>query len=78
MPAFYDPETRQQYAALGDSGFALLEAGKTDDAIAVFTEMEKVIPGGPWGHYNIACAYGRTGDTPKCAGRAASGAGCRL
>ena len=64
-PAFHDQETRTRYAALGDSGFALLDAGKTADAIAIFTEMEKVIPGGPWGNYNVACAYGRTGDTPK-------------
>ena len=61
-PTFYDLETRTSYLALGDSGFALLDAGKTAEAIAAFSEMEQVIPGGPWGNYNIACAYGRAGD----------------
>jgi thiol-disulfide isomerase/thioredoxin len=64
-PPFYDQATRTRYAALSDSGIALLDAGKTADAIAIFTEMEKVIPGGPRGNYSIACAYGREGDTPK-------------
>jgi thiol-disulfide isomerase/thioredoxin len=61
-PTFHDLETRTRYLALGDSGFALLDAGKTAEAITAFSEMEKVIPGGPWGNYNIACAYGRAGD----------------
>jgi thiol-disulfide isomerase/thioredoxin len=64
-PTFHNRETRIRYAALGDSGFALLDAGKTAEAVAVFTEMETVIPGGPWGNYNIACAYGRAGDTDQ-------------
>lgn len=64
-PTFHDQETRARYAALGDSGYALLDAGKTADAITVFGEMEMLIPGGPGGNYNIACAYGRIGDTPK-------------
>lgn len=64
-PVYHDQETRTRYAAIGDSGFALLDAGKTDEAIAAFGKMETVIPGGPWGNYNIACAYGRTGDTEK-------------
>jgi thiol-disulfide isomerase/thioredoxin len=61
-PTFHDLETRTKYLALGDSGFARLDAGKTAEAIAAFSEMEQVIPGGPWGNYNIACAYGRAGN----------------
>jgi thiol-disulfide isomerase/thioredoxin len=64
-PTFYDEATRTRYAALGDSGFVLLDAGKTADAIATFTEMETVIPGGPWGNYNIAIAHGRAGETDQ-------------
>jgi thiol-disulfide isomerase/thioredoxin len=65
LPAYHDQATRARYAALGDSGFALLDAGRTADAIAAFEKMEALIPGGPWGNYNVACAYGRAGDTDK-------------
>jgi thiol-disulfide isomerase/thioredoxin len=64
-PTVHDQETKTRYAALGDSGFALLDSGRTADAIALFGEMENVIPGGPWGNYNIACAWGRAGNTSK-------------
>jgi thiol-disulfide isomerase/thioredoxin len=64
-PAVHDLATRVRYASLGDSGSALLAAGKSADAIAVFTRMEKVIPGGPRGNFDIACVHGRAGDTAQ-------------
>ncbi len=60
LPTMYDSLTIVQYGALGDSAYQLLEEGDTDAAVAVFERQIELIPNGPWGYYNTACAYGRT------------------
>lgn len=61
QPVFYTQEVRQQYAAFGDSGAALLQAGKIEEALAAYAQMEMLIPGGPMGQFNRARAYGHAG-----------------
>ncbi len=61
LPTVYDGATIQHYVAVGDSGYQLLDEGKTDEAVAAFTRQIELIPDGHWGYYNVACAYGRTG-----------------
>lgn len=61
LPAVYESQLTGQYSALGDSAYALLEEGKTEEAVAVFKAQAELIPAGKWGAYNVACAYGRSG-----------------
>jgi thiol-disulfide isomerase/thioredoxin len=63
--ATYPPEVLRQYSALGDSGYALLDQGKKEPALAVFTEQARLIPGGRWNDYNIACLHGRSHETAE-------------
>jgi thiol-disulfide isomerase/thioredoxin len=75
-PATHDPAEIQRYRALGDSGYALLDQKKTDEAVAVFEAQEALIPNARGGAINVACAYGRSGDVEKAIewlGKAADG-----
>jgi thiol-disulfide isomerase/thioredoxin len=65
LPPEYEVTLAEQYDSLGDAGYALLEDGKTDEAIATFTEQAELIPEGKWGLYNVTCAYGRTGQVEE-------------
>lgn len=62
IPTLYDEATADQYGSYGDDGYRLLDEGKLDEAVASFTKQHELIPTGKWGAYNVACAYGRTGD----------------
>ncbi len=64
-PSYNDPELIMKYEALADSGYTLLDAGRVDDAVAAFTGQYELIPRGKWGAYNLACAYGRTGNVER-------------
>ena len=61
LPAVYDSLTVTHYVAAGDSGYQLLDEGKTDEAVLLFKRQTELVPTSAWGFYNIACAYGRTG-----------------
>jgi thiol-disulfide isomerase/thioredoxin len=61
VPPYYPEETIQAYKACGDSGYAKLDAGDLDGALAAFRRQESLVPKGPASTYNLACAYGRTG-----------------
>lgn len=65
VPTAYPPEMVEQYSALGDSGYVLLEDGELDAAVAIFKQQMELIPEGKWGAYNIACAYGRNDKTEE-------------
>ena len=65
VPKVQSPSVTSQYAALGDSGYALLDAGDVGGAVAAFREQEELVPGGKEGAYNVACAYGRNGRTEE-------------
>ena len=60
-PVFYDEEAIAQARNLVNEGYELLNTD-SEAAIAKFDEIEKLVPSGLVGPYNIACAYGRTGD----------------
>jgi len=62
LPKTYDKDLATQYAKLGSDGYALLENENFDSAIVLFEQQAALIPDGKWGHYNVACAYGRQGD----------------
>lgn len=57
-----DPETISRAESLADSGYALLELGRFDEAIALMKESRSIFPASCWAHYNLACAYSRSGD----------------
>ena len=61
-PTVYESDLIAEYSALGGKGYAALDAGNPDSAIAYFEQQVALIPEGKWGHYNLACAAGRTGD----------------
>jgi thiol-disulfide isomerase/thioredoxin len=65
LPRIYDAAFAERYTALGDSGYALLEAGKNEEATAVFMKQIELAPQGRSGAYNLACAHGRAGDVAK-------------
>jgi thiol-disulfide isomerase/thioredoxin len=65
LPPEYDVTLAAQYDSLGNAGYALLEDGKTDEAVATFTKQAELIPEGKWGLYNVACAYGRNGQVEE-------------
>lgn len=65
LPPIYESAKAQEYSDLSNAGYQLLDEGKTEDAIATFTKQAELIPTGKWGQYNIACAYGRTGDVEQ-------------
>jgi thiol-disulfide isomerase/thioredoxin/tetratricopeptide (TPR) repeat protein len=58
-PTFYDAEIAKQYSTLGSEGYAALDKGDLEEAVAKFTEQAELIPQGNWGYYNLACAYSR-------------------
>jgi tetratricopeptide (TPR) repeat protein len=64
-PPPLDEEAVGTASALADSGYALLEAGRNEDAVAVFEKAKMALPEGRWGDYNLACAYARSGNAPK-------------
>lgn len=65
LPPIYETQQASDYSDLSDSGYKLLDDGKTEEAIATFTKQAELIPAGKWGQYNVACAYGRTGDAEQ-------------
>jgi len=65
VPSTYEVAKAQEYSDLSNTGYQLLDEGKTEDAIAAFTKQAELIPSGKWGQYNVACAYGRTGDVEQ-------------
>jgi thiol-disulfide isomerase/thioredoxin len=64
-PPLYDETLVRHYAALGDSGYALLGEGRADEAAAAFSRQTELIPDAVWGHYNLACARARSGRTSE-------------
>jgi len=62
LPPTYEKAQAEEYDGLGDTGYQLLDEGKTEEAVAAFTKQAGLIPAGKWGQYNLACAYGRTGN----------------
>jgi len=64
-PKPFEPALVDHYSALSDSGYQLLDQGKTDEAIATFARQASLIPEGKWAAYNTACAYGRTKQVDK-------------
>jgi len=62
LPKVYDAAVADEYRDLSNKGYELLDAGKTDEAIAAFTRQTELAPEGKWGAYNLACLYGRGGD----------------
>jgi len=64
-PRPYDAALIDQYNAVGDSGYQLLDQGKTEEAVAAFVRQGNLIPAGKWAAYNAACAYGRTKQAGK-------------
>ncbi|MBD3299338.1 MAG: redoxin domain-containing protein [candidate division Zixibacteria bacterium] len=64
-PKIYDAELAGEYRQLSSTGYDYLDEGELDSAVATFTRQAELIPEGKWGQYNVACAYGRTGNTDK-------------
>lgn len=60
-PEIYTPELLARYAALTDSGYALLSARKFDESVAVFQAQNALIPKSRLAHYNEACAFAQAG-----------------
>jgi predicted Zn-dependent protease len=48
-------------------GMALSAGGKFADALAPLKEYVRMLPGDPSGHYQLAIAYGRTGNQEAAA-----------
>jgi hypothetical protein len=65
LPPAYETAQAEEYGDLGDTGYQLLDEGKTEEAVAAFTKQAELIPSGKWGQYNVACAYGRTGNVEE-------------
>ena len=65
LPKMYSVETVDQYRQLGSEGYALLDEGKVDSAVAKFQEQIALVPEGRQGAYNVACAYARDGQVEK-------------
>jgi thiol-disulfide isomerase/thioredoxin len=65
LPPTYDTAQAEAYSDLSDAGYQLLDEGKTEEAVATFTKQAELIPAGKWGNYNLACAYGRTGNVEE-------------
>ncbi|GAB4314900.1 MAG: hypothetical protein Kow0074_02180 [Candidatus Zixiibacteriota bacterium] len=64
-PKMYEPALASEYRGLSSKGYTFLDEGNLDSAVATFTMQAELIPEGKWGYYNLACAYGRTGDIEK-------------
>ncbi|MFC1572338.1 hypothetical protein ACFL6M_01945 [Candidatus Eisenbacteria bacterium] len=57
-----DPETIAQAESLADSGYALLDLERYDEAIVLMKESQSILPTSRYAHYNLACAYNRSDD----------------
>ncbi|MFN8549651.1 MAG: redoxin domain-containing protein [Candidatus Eisenbacteria bacterium] len=64
-PKHYDLATLKAYSALSDSGYAMMEAGKFDEAVQVFDAQDALIPKARFTHYNQACARSRQGQVDQ-------------
>ncbi len=64
-PQAFDAALIAQYNALNDSGYQLMDQGKTEEAVAAFGRQSALIPAGKWAAYNSACAYGRAKQVDK-------------
>ena len=64
-PPQYSADVIDEYRSLANAGYQALDAGNTEKAVESFTAQLKLIPTGKLGAYNLACVYGRTGDTEK-------------
>lgn len=65
LPALSAPEIIARASALADSGYGLMEAGQFEAAIAVMKESAAALPEARGAHYNLACAYARSGDVTR-------------
>ena len=57
----YPTSLLQQYYAMNDSGYQLLQSSRPDEAIAVFVRQTELIPGGRLGAFNVARAHAVAG-----------------
>jgi len=64
-PKTYAAEVATEYRDLSSKGYAFLDDGETDSAVATFKQQVELAPEGKWGYYNIACAYGRNGQVDQ-------------
>ena len=62
-----DSETVRAFLQTQSSGYAALEVGSLEVALARFDELLALIPDSPLGHYHRACALGRTSETSEAA-----------
>ncbi len=63
--ALPDPATAEAFRQGVERGYALLEEGKLDEALAAFRQLQGLVPASPYGDYHLACAYGRNGRTEE-------------
>jgi thiol-disulfide isomerase/thioredoxin len=56
-----DPATAEAFQQGVEQGYALLEEGKLDEALARFRQLQELVPASPYGEYHMACALGRNG-----------------
>ncbi|MFQ5607621.1 MAG: redoxin domain-containing protein [Candidatus Zixiibacteriota bacterium] len=64
-PTVYDKELVSRYRALANEGYNALDRGDLETALAKFSAQLDLIPEGKLGPYNMACAYGRTGNVEE-------------
>ena len=62
QPKMHAASVAAEYSELGNAGYQALDAGNLEGAVEKFTAQAALIPAGKWGEFNLACAYGRTGD----------------
>jgi thiol-disulfide isomerase/thioredoxin len=61
----YPTSLLQQYYAMNDSGYQLLQSGRSDEAIAVFVRQTELIPAGRPGAFNVGRAYSVAGNVDE-------------
>lgn len=64
-PTYFTDEALDQARDYVNQGYELLDSNLVDEAIAAFGKIDELIPNGLVSNYNIACAYGRTGNTDQ-------------
>ncbi len=63
VPKRYSADVIDAYRRLANEGYKALDDGDKEKAVERFTAQLKLVPEGKLGAYNLACVYGRTGDT---------------
>ncbi len=61
-PVFYAEEALTKVQELSSLGYGLAENGDFDSAMAVFEQMEELVPGSMLSEYNVACTHARAGN----------------